>query len=57
MAGRGGKSSKSSSNVSYDEPFWESALLFVPRLVGKVVRSLLVWENTTKHIAEMDCAL
>lgn len=40
MAGRGGKSSKSASNVSYDEPFWESALLFVPRLVGKVVRSL-----------------
>ncbi|EIK81114.1 DNA translocase FtsK [Gardnerella vaginalis 55152] len=40
MAGRGGKSSKSSSKVSYDEPFWESALLFVPRLVGKVVRSL-----------------
>lgn len=40
MPDKGSKQSKISSKVSSDEPFWESALLFVPRVIGKAVRSL-----------------
>ena len=36
MPNNGGKQSKAQTN----EPFWESALLFVPRVIGKAVRSL-----------------
>ena len=36
MPNKGGKQSKAQTN----EPFWESALLFVPRVIGKAVRSL-----------------
>ena len=40
MPDKGGKQSKTLSKVSSGEPFWESALLFVPRVIGKAVRSL-----------------
>ncbi|WP_421785480.1 hypothetical protein [Gardnerella sp. DNF00983] len=42
--------------ASPSEPLWETILLFVPRTLGKLVRSLLVLESTMRHIAGTVCA-